>query len=146
MKTRLLILFMSILSLNSCCFKTPDFVSLNAIEINEVSLNTVSADINVTLHNSNRRNIVIKKSDVDVIIKDRNIGKLLIKNELILPAKSDTACDFAIKMSTREALKTGISSVDDIMKTKIEVRLTGNIEGEYWFLKKKIKIDKSIKP
>lgn len=146
MRTRLLILCITILSLNSCCFKNPDFVSLNAIDIKEVSLNAVSADINVTLHNANRRDIVIKKSDVDVIIKDRNIGNLFTKNEIILPAQSNTACDFAIKMPTREALKTGISSVDDIMKTKIEIRLTGNIEGEYWFLKKKIKIDTSIKP
>lgn len=133
--------------LQSCGnFKSPEFVGINSIRVDEVNFSKATARLNVNIFNPNRHKLVLNNADVDVYIKGMKIGKLTVDEKNTIAAKSKENCKFVIIVSTKDILKSGISALSDLNTKNIEIKLNGNVEGGYWFYKKNIKIDTTIKP
>jgi len=144
---RIIVLLLLTAVMQSCGdFKSPEFVCINSINITEINLKKVTASLNATIYNPNNHKIVINNADIDVLIKDIKVGKLSIGKQNTIAANSNEKCDFIISVSTKDALKSGITAVSDLQKKKIEIKLNGNIDGKYWLFRKNIKIDTTIKP
>ena len=141
------IISLCILLLLTACdsFKEPEFVSLNAVEVKEITLSRVSAEMNITLHNPNRHSITIENVDIDVIVKNSTIGKLTVVGPVRVLAQADSDCDFRVRMSTVEAVRAGIMSVNDAFSKSASVRLVGTIKGKYGVFKKKLKVDTTLR-
>lgn len=127
-------------------FNEPEFVSVNSVEIKELTLAQVTAVMNITLHNPNRHSITVEDVDVNVIIKNATVGKLTASEPAHILALSDADCNFTVRMSTIEAVRAGIMPVNDIFSKNISVQLAGTIKGKYGIFRKKLKLDTTIKP
>lgn len=135
------------LLLQSCgSLKSPEFVCVNSINIKEINLVGATASLNATIYNPNKHKLAINTADIDVYIKDIKVGRLSVDKKGTIAAKTNGKCDFIITVSTVEALRAGIFSAADVLKKNIELKLDGKVDGEYWFFKKEIKINSTIKP
>ncbi len=147
MPTKVVILFCLALLLTGCMnFEEPEFVRINNLKVEELTLSQVVAAINVTVHNPNRHSISIESADVDVIIKESKAGKLVVAEPVKIQARADADCDFVVRLSTREAIRAGFRSADDVVAKSSVMRLRGTVEGRYGMFRRKLKIDTPIKP
>ena len=135
-----------VLLLQSCGgFVAPEFSGINAIDITEVKLGQITANVNVKVYNPNRHSVTIKTADIDVSMRDIKTGKLEVTEPIKVPAHSYADCDFTIKLSTVETLKIGLSSARDWFLGSGDIKLIGTIDGEYGIFKRKTKVDTSVK-
>ena len=133
--------------MQSCCgYKTPEFVSVDKIDVKNVSLKNVNADVVATLHNPGRHTIIIESAELDVLFADKKAGVLTMQGKDTIHAKCNARCKFTVKFSTKEALKSGITSAEDIANMESIIRLKGNVTGKYWFFRKKLNVDTPLKP
>lgn len=133
--------------LQSCCgYRTPEFVSLDKVDVKEVSLKHVTADVEATIYNPGRHDITIESADLDVLLADKKAGLLNLRDQNTIKAKSEAKCNFSVKISTKEALKAGITSIEEIDKNKSIIRLEGKVTGKYWFFRKKLNVDTTLMP
>lgn len=146
MKRTILMCLMALLLQSCMSFEEPEFVSVNSVEIKELTLQQITAAMNVTVHNPNRHNITIESADVDVIIKEAKAGKLMVGKPIQIQARADADCNFVVRLSTREAIKAGIRSINDVMAKSNAVKLRGTVDGRYGMFRRKLKIDTAIKP
>lgn len=146
MKRTILMCLMALLLQSCMSFEDPEFVSVNSVEIKELTLQQITAAMNVTVHNPNRHNITIESADVDVIIKDSKAGKLMVGKPIQIPARADADCNFVVRISTREAIRAGIRSINDAMDKSNAVKLRGTVDGRYGMFRRKLKIDTEFKP
>lgn len=144
---RTILLCLAALLLQSCMnFEEPEFVSVNSAEIKELTLSQITTAMNVTVHNPNRHSITIESADVDVIIKDSKAGKLMVGKPIQILARADADCNFVVRISTREAIRAGIRSINDVMDKSNAVKLRGTVDGRYGMFHRKLKIDTEFKP
>lgn len=144
---RLIGLGLLAIMLQGCCgYRTPEFVNIDKVDVKEVSLKYVTADIDATLYNPGKHDITIESAELDVLLADKKAGILTVANQNTIQAKSEAKCNFAVKISTKEALKAGITSVEDIANNKAKIRLKGKVTGKYWFFRKKLNVDTTLKP
>lgn len=133
--------------LQSCCgYRTPEFVNLDKVDVKEVSMKYVTADIEAIIYNPGRHDIAIESAELDVLFADKNAGLLTLRDQNTIKAKSQARCNFAVKISTKEALKAGITSIEEIDKNKSIIRLKGKVTGKYWFFRKKLNVDTTLIP
>lgn len=146
MPTKVFITLCLALLLTGCdSFKEPEFMSVNSVEVKELTLSQVAAEMNIKLHNPNRHSITIENVDIDVIIKNSTVGKLAVAEPVRIQALDDADCNFKVRMSTVEAVRAGILSVNDIFSKSAQVRLFGTIKGRYGVFKKKLKVDTTLR-
>lgn len=126
-------------------FIAPEFAGVNAINITEVKLSQITADINVKVYNPNKHSLTIKSADIDVSMRDIKTGKLLVVEPITVASRSYADCDFTVKLSTTETLKAGIASTKDWFLNSGSIKLTGTIDGEYGIFKRKTNIDTLVK-
>ena len=144
---RTILMCLTALLLQSCMnFEEPEFVAVNSVEIKELTLSQITAAMNVTVHNPNRHSITIESADVDVIIKEAKAGKLMVGKPIQIQARADADCNFTVRISTREALRAGIRSINDVIDKSNAVKLRGTVDGRYGMFRRKLKIDTAIKP
>jgi LEA14-like dessication related protein len=145
MAKRGFIVFFFALLLTGCVnFEEPEFVGVNSVAIKELTLMQVTTAMNVRVHNPNQHSITIESTEVDVIIKDTKAGKLTIDSPIVIQAQADADCDFVAIIKTKEAVRAGILSVDDLFTKGIKVRLTGVVDGRYGMFRKKLKVDTTV--
>lgn len=125
--------------------KEPEFKTVNKVEIKELTLSQVSAAMNITLHNPNRHSITVENVDIDVIVKNSTVGKLTVVEPVRILALADADCNFNVCMSTVEAVRAGLLSMNDVFSKNASVRLLGTIKGKYGVFKKKLKVDTTVR-
>lgn len=124
---------------------SPEFVGVNSIDVTEVKLSKITANINVKVYNPNKHSITVKNADIDIAMRDIKTGKLEVSEPIKIAAQSYADCDFTIKMSTAETLKVGLSSAKEWFLNSSGIKLTGTIDGKYGIFNKKIKVDTTVK-
>lgn len=133
--------------LQGCCgYKAPEFVKLDNVDVKEVSMKYVTAEVEATIYNPGRHDISIESAELDVLFANKNAGLLSLRDQNTIKAKDQARCNFVVKISTKEALKAGMTSIDEFDKNKSIIRLKGKVTGKYWFFKKKLNVDTTFKP
>lgn len=133
-------------ALTSCGFKSPEVIKFNNIKVENIQLSAITANLNATIRNPNKHEITINAANIDVIVKDIKIGNLTIDKCCNLPANNNAECWFKTTIATTDALKAGVLSASEIISGKFEIKLVGTLDGEYWFIKRPININTTIKP
>lgn len=145
-KIRSAIIVLLIILLQSCGkFLPPEFAGINTIDVTEVRLKQITVRVNAAVYNPNKHSITVRNADIDVAMHDIKAGKLLVDSTITIAARTQSNCNFTLKLSMREIFKAGLSAADELFAKSGEIKLTGTVDGEYAIFKRKLDIDTTVK-
>ena len=138
-----LILFLS-LSLNSCIkYKDVNVLGVTDVKLQNVSLEKVEVLITLQVQNPNNYKISIVDGDLQVYVKGVKLGNAVIKNNVVLPKKSDMNHDILISGTPSQMSLASVPTLISLMgKNKsIPIKVKGEIKARAKGISKKFPVD-----
>jgi len=140
MKKNLLLIILSFLFF-SCSIQQLNIGNPEGLEIEELSMNGVRLKIMVPIENPNNFSFKIKKVNLDLIINERNVGKVNKLEKVSITANSNEIYPVSFALETKEALSNILFLVGELQKRNPELQIKGSITVSKFGIPYKIKVD-----
>jgi LEA14-like dessication related protein len=138
-------IFFFLLLILSSCFKYRDVnvVGVTDVKLQNVSLEKVDVLITLQVQNPNNYKISIVDGDMQVYVKGVKLGNAVIKNNVVLPKKSDMKHDILISGTPSQMSIAAIPTLMGLMgKNKsVPIKIKGEIKARAKGISKKFPVD-----
>jgi LEA14-like dessication related protein len=129
----------------SSCMQIED-VELGKIEgakILNANLKALEAELAVRIKNPNGFGFTVTKSDLDLTLNGKKLGKVNLKNKVHVNAKSDESHTFTITSDLSESGVGGLPALMGIVQSRSpKIKLSGYLKVRtYLFFSKRIPVD-----
>lgn len=129
--------------LSSCIeYKDVEFKGVESVKILSANKEKIQLSINARIYNPNNYNIKVVDADLDVSIKNKIMGKGILKNNVVLTKQKETVNDFIVNIKPNSLFNLAGVIVESFFKGGIPVSIKGSINVKIFFIiKKKIPVD-----
>jgi len=141
----LILIIIPIIFIGCSNAKPPKVIRVLSFSISESKGFGVTITTNLELLNPNRSPLTIKKADIDVYVEGVFLGKLIVPENLKIPAKEIFTTELKIDVNFSTLLSAGKNVMKKIQSKSFEVSFKGNLQVKYFFYNKDIKVDATNK-
>ncbi len=138
------ILILAVTSLVSCGeIKDVEFGKIEQARILNANIKALEAEFMVQIKNPNNFGFTVTKSDLDLSINGKKLGKVKLKNNVHIKANSNEAQTFTITSDLSESGAGGLPALMSIIQSRSpRIRLQGHLKvRSFLFFSKKIPVD-----
>jgi LEA14-like dessication related protein len=140
------LLFFFILSLFYSCsgFQELSVSDIKSLNVKNIDSKTATFQVGVTIKNPNAFRIKVTAGELNVKLSNRDIGKAVLKNKIVIPAKSEETHNFEISTNLSTLGLAAIPMISELLRSKkTSVTLDGYIKGRVLFINRKINIKRT---
>ena len=110
-------------------------------EVEELSMKAVKLQIMIPIENPNNFSFKIRNINLDLIINDRNVGKVKKMDKVKIPANSKDTYPVSFELTTKDALANILFLVGELQKRNPELKVTGTVTVSKLGIPKRIKVE-----
>lgn len=133
-----------LLLLNSCSgIKEVKLEQINTISNFQKNGKIISADVSLTIRNENSFPIVVKPSQLDVLLNNQSIGVISLRQKVKFNKKSTEKYEVPVSFENK-----GFQALDLLkiaLSKQIELRFRGKLKAGNGIISKKFPVDKTQK-
>ncbi len=140
------LLFIFILTLFCSCsgFKELSVSDIQSLNVQNIDSKSATFKVGVTIKNPNSFKIKVTAGELNVKLGKKEIGKALLKNKIVIPAKSEKTHEFEISTDLSTLGLAAIPMITELIKSKkTSVTLDGYVKGRALFITRKIDIKRT---
>ena len=126
---RLIVLALLVVAFSSCGNLKGIVVStVNNVQVSSLEGNKVNIDLVANIENPNKRKIKIKKMDLDAVLGKQQLGKLTLKDKVIIPKNYNGDVPATIVLELKNILMGGsVLLSGNPEKLAAKIRISGKI-------------------
>ena len=126
---RLIVLALLVVAFSSCGNLKGIVVSkVNNVQVSSLEGNKVNIDLVANIENPNKRKIKIKKMDLDAVLGKQQLGKLTLKDKVIIPKNYNGDVPATIVLELKNMLMGGsVLLSGNPEKLAAKIRISGKI-------------------
>lgn len=140
LKNILLVVLTSLLCF-SCAIQELSIGNPEGIEVEELSMKSVKLKIQIPIKNPNNLSFTVKKMNLDLIVSDRNVGKVKKLGKIRIPANSKQTYDVSFELTPKDALSNVLYLVGELQRRKPKLEVNGTITVSKFGIPKRIKVE-----
>ena len=136
-------LLSSLLLISGCMeVKEVEFIGIEDAHVEKMSQNDISVEVLVKIKNPNNFNIKIVKSDLDILMKGKPIGKAVIQDRIVLKKNSTDVHKITIKAKLSDIMSGGLAGMLSMFTGgTLDIQIKGWIKARAKGITKKIDVD-----
>lgn len=140
---RFLFFLVAALALTSCgMYKEVEVLEVERFDVHEFSADIVSADVVLKVSNPNGYKIKLVDSDIDLKLNGSKMGKLHLREKLVLPRKDTTVQTLRVTADLAAMEGDFLSNTLSLLFKKTAlIEADGYVKGRALFIGKKVPID-----
>jgi LEA14-like dessication related protein len=139
-KKTVLAILVSILFL-SCSVKEPIIGNPAGLEVEELSMKSVKLKVMIPIENPNNFSFTIRNLNLDLIVSDRNVGKVKRLDKVKIPANSKDSYAVSFELTPKDALNNILFLVGELQKRKPKLEVKGTITVSKLGIPRRIKVE-----
>jgi LEA14-like dessication related protein len=139
-KKTVLAILVSILFL-SCSVQEPIIGNPEGLEVEELSMKSVKLKIMIPIENPNSFSFTIRNLNLDLIVSERNVGKVNRLDKIRIPANSKDSYAVSFELTPKDALNNILFLVGELQKRKPKLEVKGTITVSKLGIPKRIKVE-----
>ncbi len=139
-KNFLILVLISVISF-SCSVQQINIGNPEGVEVEELSMKAVKLQIMIPIENPNNFSFKIRNINLDLIINDRNVGKVKKMDKVKIPANSKDTYPVSFELTTKDALANILFLVGELQKRNPELKVTGTVTVSKLGIPKRIKVE-----
>lgn len=139
-KNFLILILISAISF-SCSVQQINIGNPEGVEIEELSMKAVKLQIMIPIENPNNFSFKIRNVNLDLIINDRNVGKVKKMDKVNIPANSKDTYPVSFELTTKDALANILFLIGELQKRNPELKVTGTVTVSKLGIPKRIKVE-----
>jgi len=133
-----------LLVISSCLtYEEVKIVRFVGVDVKKMSAAGVEVDVKVQISNPNSYKISVVKTNLNVSLNGKDLGKAHVKNKLVLPKNSNEVHTITIQLKGSQLKAALPSIIAGAMGASMKMRLKGTITARARMLRKKIDVDYS---
>ena len=137
------LIVLSVVLLTSCSmYKDVEIVEVKDFELVEYSEDLVQIDLELEVMNPNGYKVKLLSSDIDLSLNGEDLGKLRLKEQMVLPKKSTSVQTMKV-LADYDAINDGI--MENIMSLMfaqaIIIEAKGEVKGKALGIAKRVDVD-----
>lgn len=136
----LLIIFLPALFI-SCSIQQLNIGNPEGLEIEELSMKSVRLKIMVPIENPNNFSFKVKNVNLDLLVNDKNVGKVKKLEKVKIKAKSKETYPVSFELAPQDALTNILFLVGELQKRSPELKITGSLTVSKLGIPYKIKVE-----
>jgi LEA14-like dessication related protein len=142
---RLLLYLFFLFVLSSCGgFKELSVSDIQSLNVQNIDSKGATFKVGVTIKNPNSFKIKVTAGELNVKLGKRDIGKAILQNKIVIPAKSEKTHDFEISTDLSTLGLAAIPMIAELVRSKkTSVTLDGYVKGRALFITRKIDIKRT---
>ena len=131
--------------LSSCfTYKDVDFNGVENFKLGKIEEGNISFGFDVKLANTNKYNIKIKPTDLQVFLGDKELGKARLDKKLVIKKNSTASYPVVIQAKLLKAAGAGLGTAIELAtKKSAQVRIKGPVKGSVMGITRKMDIDET---
>lgn len=136
-------LLLLVIVMSSCnIYKDLEVSEVRDLRLTEMSREGVKAEIDVDIYNPNFYNVKLVKSDVDLFLNDKPVGKVLLSEKLVIEKKKEQLYTIVV-YSDLEDLGSSFMEmlISAMLFKKIHVKADGELRGKALFIGRNVGIN-----
>jgi LEA14-like dessication related protein len=137
----ILLFFVLVLTFSACKIQQIDIGKPEGLEVEELTMKSVKLKIMVSIKNPNNFAIKVKKVDLDLLVNDRDMGKIGNMEKLNIPANSSETYPVSFELTPKDAVTNILFLMKELQQTRPKLALTGFVKVGAFGLTKKIKVE-----
>ena len=132
-----------VLMLSSCIeYKEVEMINVVGFGVNDITSTGVNFQVSMQIKNPNSYKIGVVGSDLSLYIKDEKVGRVVLKDKVILPKNSNETHQFIFETDYKNLTTDPVAILGMVMGgNQLEVRIKGHIKAKAKGLSKKFPID-----
>lgn len=134
-------IFLIIIFVSSCKIKKIEIGKFENYRLVNVGENKANIEFSVPVSNPNNFGFTISKINLDILLNDKEIGKVNKLNKIRIPAKSNQLYPILLELKLDKTVSSIPSLMAGLMKNKIGVKTKGYIKVRKFLISKKFPID-----
>lgn len=139
-KKFLILILISAISF-SCSVQQINIGNPEGVEVEELSMKAVKLQIMIPIENPNNFSFKIRNVNLDLIINDRNVGKVKKMDKVKIPANSKDTYPVSFELTTKDALANILFLIGELQKRNPELKVTGTVTVSKLGIPKRIKVE-----
>ncbi len=137
--------FLSLLifSLNSC-FTYQDLTigGVDNVKIDKFNKEEIKLTLFVKINNPNNYKIKVKKSIFDLFVAGKEIGKVKMKEDVVIDKEKEKQYEIALSTTMKDASSSALNALGSaIFSGKVKIRVKGKAKAKVMFIGKKFDVD-----
>jgi LEA14-like dessication related protein len=141
MTKKTIILFLFPILFFSCSIQEISIGNPEGVEVEELSMKSVKLKVMVPIENPNDFSFKIKNVNLDLVINDRNVGKVKKMDKVKIPANSKEVYPVSFELTTADALTNILFLIGELQKRNPELAITGTVTVSKFGIPKRIKVE-----
>ncbi len=136
-------IFLCVLFVISSCLSYTDveIVEFTDIKLKELSSKGMVIDIDLQVRNPNNYKISVVKTDINVSLNNRDMGKAEIQGNLVLPKNSDEIHRITAKLNGKQIGGAMSLLLSTALGNPMTIGIKGSITAKAKLLRKKIDVE-----
>lgn len=142
---RYVLLIFILVLLSSCSgFKELSVSDIQSLSVQNIDSKRATFKVGVTIKNPNSFKIKVTSGEINVKLGKRDIGKAVLQNKIVIPAKSEKTHEFEISTDISTLGLAAIPMIAELIRSKKTfVTLYGYVKGRALFISRKIDIKRT---
>lgn len=125
----------------SCSIQQIDIGNPENIEIEELSMRGIKLKLMVPIENPNNFSFKIKNVNLDLLVNDRNVGKVKKMDKVLIPANSKDVYPVSFELEPKDALTNILFLVGELQSRSPDLEVKGTVTVAKFGVPKRIKVD-----
>lgn len=134
--------FLLMMQLSACSFyKEVEVSEVKDITVTRFDKDFVEAEVEVVINNPNWYRVLLTDSDIDVYLNGDKIGKIQLREQIVLPRKTLNTRTILMK-GDYEAMQTSFleSILTVLFASSSKVKVEGYMKGRAFFVSRKVDV------
>ncbi|MFT6716137.1 MAG: LEA14-like dessication related protein [Saprospiraceae bacterium] len=130
--------------MTSCGYKEVTYSGVKNVELQSASLSEIKLKITVRVNNPNSYKITLVNGEFNVKSDDFDLGTFHLTEKTVIPAESEGDVDVFVHTKLKSLFSSAtMALMAKVQQNKIPVTIDGHITAKAYFLRKKIKFNKT---
>lgn len=131
-----------IIFLTSCFdYEEVQFKGMQGFNIEERTEDNITVRLDIKVDNPNTYNIKIKKSNLDLYLNKKYLGKAKIKKSVTLKKKQIDTYPVYIKTSGKDLMKSAMGNIGSLLSGKVNLGVKGDLKASVYGISKKFPVE-----
>jgi LEA14-like dessication related protein len=125
------------------CFDYEDieFKKMESFEILEREDTHLKIQLMMRINNPNTYSVTLKKSDFDIYLNDKYVGKSTTSQKVKIIKKKEGVYPVVLSIKGKDVLKTALSNMGSLLSGNIKLAAKGNITAKVYGISKTVPIE-----
>jgi len=130
------------ITLQSCFeYEEVDFKGVENFKVEEQNGDKMVVRLDLRVFNPNKYNITIKKTNLDVLLNGKYIGKTSMKENIKIKKKKEDVYPVRLVMNKKDLMKGAMGSLGGLFGGSVKLGVKGNVKAKAYGIGKKFPVE-----